>query len=69
MKKLLAERDWLAVFYLPAYTPTLNPVEGVWSALKRSLANLAPRSTDALALCGWCQSSTSGSSTRPSSAQ
>ena len=49
MKKLIAERDWLTVFYLPAYTPTLNPVEGVWSVLKRSLANLAPHSTDALA--------------------
>lgn len=49
MKKLIAERPWLTVFYLPAYTPTLNPVEGVWSALKRSLGNLAPHSTDALA--------------------
>jgi len=49
MKKLIAERPWLTVFYLPPYTPTLNPVEGVWSALKRSLANLAPHSTDALA--------------------
>jgi len=49
MKELLAARPWLTVFYLPAYTPTLNPVEGVWSALKRSLANLAPHGTDALA--------------------
>jgi putative transposase len=49
MKKLIAERPWLTVFYLPAYAPILNPVEGVWSALKRSLANLAPHSIDALA--------------------
>lgn len=49
MKKLIAERPWLTVFYLPAYTPTLNPVEGLWSVLKRSLANLAPHTTDALA--------------------
>jgi putative transposase len=49
MKKLIAGRDWLTVFRLPPYTPTLNPVEGVWSALKRSLANLAPHGTDALA--------------------
>ena len=49
MRKLIAARPWLTVFYLPAYTPTSNPVEGVWSALKRSLANLAPHSTDALA--------------------
>lgn len=49
MKRLIAERDWLTVFYLPPYAPTLNPVEGLWSALKRSLANLAPHGTDALA--------------------
>jgi transposase len=33
-------RSWLTVFQLPAYAPELNPVEGVWSSLKRSLANL-----------------------------
>ena len=49
MTTLIAERPWLTVYYLPAYTPTLNPVEGVWSALKRSLANLAPHGVDALA--------------------
>jgi DDE superfamily endonuclease len=49
MKRLLATRPWLTVFHLPPYTPTLNPVEGLWSALKRSLANLAPHGTDALA--------------------
>lgn len=49
MKGLIAERAWLTVFYLPPYTPTLNPVEGVWSALKRSVSNLTPHSTDALA--------------------
>lgn len=36
------------MFYLPAYAPVVNPVEGVWSALKRSLGNLAPRGTDPL---------------------
>lgn len=49
MKALIAGRPWLTVFYLPAYSPMLNPVEGVWSVLKRSLGNLAPRGTDALA--------------------
>ena len=49
IRDLIAARDWLTVFYLPAYAPTLNPAEGVWSALKRSLANLAPHRTDALA--------------------
>jgi hypothetical protein len=36
----VAARDWLTVFQLPAYASELNPVESVWSVLKRSLANL-----------------------------
>jgi len=43
MGKLAAARDWLTVFQLPAYASELNPVESVWSRLKRSLANLAKR--------------------------
>jgi transposase len=39
----------LTVFRLPAYAPELNPVEGVWSHLKRSLANLASRTIDDVA--------------------
>lgn len=49
MRALLATRAWLTVFRLPAYAPELNPTEGVWSHLKRGLANLAARSTDQLA--------------------
>ena len=37
---MVAARDWLTVFQLPAYASELNPVESVWSVLKRSLANL-----------------------------
>ncbi len=40
MRDLIAARDWLTVYQLPAYAPELNPVEPVWSNLKRSLANL-----------------------------
>jgi transposase len=40
MRELIAARPWLTVFQLPAYAPELNPVEPVWSNLKRSLANL-----------------------------
>jgi transposase len=40
MRELIAARYWLAVFRLPAYAPGLNPVEPVWSSLKRSLASL-----------------------------
>jgi DDE superfamily endonuclease len=43
MKVLVAARDWLTVFQLPPYAHELNPVELVWSHLKRSLANLAKR--------------------------
>ena len=40
MAELVAARDWLTVFRLPPYAHELNPVETVWSKLKRSLANL-----------------------------
>ena len=43
MTELAAARDWLTVFQLPPYAHELNPVELVWSQLKRSLANLAKR--------------------------
>ena len=39
-RELIAARDWLTVFRLPPYASELNPVEPVWSNLKRSLANL-----------------------------
>jgi len=29
-------RDWLIVYQLPAYAPDLNPVEGIWSVLRRT---------------------------------
>jgi transposase len=48
MKELTAARDWLGVLQLPFYAPELNPVEAVWSHLKRSLANLAERGIDQL---------------------
>ena len=40
-----AHRDWLTVVRLPAYAPDLNPVEGAWSVMKNSLANLGSCST------------------------
>lgn len=48
LRELIAKRDWLAVFHLSAYAPELNPVEGVWSAMKSGLINLAKRSIEAL---------------------
>lgn len=49
MRALLAERSWLTVFHLPPYAPDLNPDEGVWTHLKKTLANLAACTTDQLA--------------------
>lgn len=48
MRELVAARSWLTVYQLPLYAPELNPVEGVWSHLKRSLANLTKHSLDEL---------------------
>nr|WP_329282517.1 transposase [Streptomyces sp. NBC_01451] len=33
---------------LPGYAPHLNPVEGLWAHIKRSLANLAARTLNEL---------------------
>lgn len=46
MRDLIATRTWLTVYRLPTYAPELNPVEGVWSAMKSGLANLAKRSIE-----------------------
>lgn len=48
MGRLIAARPWLTVFHPPAYAPELNPVEGVWAHMKKSLANLAIRTVDQL---------------------
>ena len=59
MAELIAARDWLTVFRLPPYASELNPVEPVWSNLKRSLANLTKHDIDELTAlvksgCGGC---------------
>ncbi|MEU6347044.1 transposase [Streptomyces sp. NPDC046977] len=42
MKQYAADHDWLTVFQLPSYAPDLNPVEGIWSLLRRGpMANAA----------------------------
>ena len=50
MRQLIAARPWLTVYQLPAYAPELDPVEAVWSNLKRSLANLTKQGIDQLAM-------------------
>ncbi|KOU53638.1 transposase, partial [Streptomyces sp. WM6378] len=32
-----AEHDWLTIVQLPSYSPGLNPVEGIWSLLRRAV--------------------------------
>jgi transposase len=39
---------WLRVVQMPTYAPELNPAEGVWSLLKRSMANFAAANLDGL---------------------
>ncbi|MEU9979596.1 IS630 family transposase [Streptomyces sp. NPDC051014] len=36
MRRYIAERDWLTVFQLPPYATDLNPVESIWSVLRRT---------------------------------
>jgi hypothetical protein len=48
MRELIAARPWLTVYQLPSYASELNPVEPVWSNLKRSLANLTKQNIDQL---------------------
>lgn len=43
-----AHQQWLTVVRLPTYAPELNPVEGVWSHMKRGLGNLAVGGVDEL---------------------
>lgn len=43
MAELVTARSWLTNYQLPPYPYELNPVEPVWSHLKRSPANLAKR--------------------------
>jgi len=49
MRELIDSRHWLHVIRLPAYSPDLNPTEGVWSHVKRGLGNLAATGVDHLA--------------------
>ncbi|GAA3572361.1 hypothetical protein GCM10022295_62610 [Streptomyces osmaniensis] len=42
MRQFIARQEWLTVYQLPSYAPDLNPVEGIWSLLRRGrLSNTA----------------------------
>lgn len=36
MRAFIDRHDWITSFHLPPYAPDLNPVEGIWSLLRRS---------------------------------
>ncbi|WP_455712273.1 IS630 family transposase [Streptomyces flaveolus] len=36
MRAFIDAQDWLNVYHLPSYAPDLNPVEGIWSVLRRT---------------------------------
>jgi putative transposase len=46
MRQLIVGHPWLTLYQIPALAPELQPVEAVWSNLKRSLANLTKQSID-----------------------
>ncbi|MFD3849353.1 IS630 family transposase [Streptomyces microflavus] len=41
LKRYEAEHDWLTTVRLPPYAPDLNPVEALWSLVRRAMANTA----------------------------
>ena len=36
MRAFIDAHDWVTAYHLPPYTPDLNPVEGIWSILRRT---------------------------------
>ncbi|MET8566139.1 transposase [Streptomyces flaveolus] len=36
LRAFIDAHDWITCYFLPAYAPDLNPVEGLWSLLRRS---------------------------------
>ncbi|MEU8473298.1 transposase [Streptomyces sp. NPDC029006] len=41
LEKYETEHDWPTTVRLPSYAPDLNPVEAVWSLVRRAMANTA----------------------------
>jgi transposase len=42
LREFAASQDWLTLYYLPAYAPDLNTVDGVWSLPRRGwLSNVS----------------------------
>ncbi|MEU0113431.1 transposase [Streptomyces bobili] len=41
LKRYEAEREWFTTVRLPPYAPDLNPVDALWSLVRRAMANTA----------------------------
>jgi hypothetical protein len=41
MRRFIDQQPWLTVYQLLAYSPGPNPTEGIWSLVRRALANIA----------------------------
>ncbi len=71
MRQFIAGRDWLTVYQLPSYAPALNPVEGIWSLLRRGwLSNTActtPNTSSRPSGTAYAPSSTALTSSRDAS--
>ncbi|MEV0254685.1 hypothetical protein AB0H82_10535 [Streptomyces sp. NPDC050732] len=52
MRELIDARSSLTAYQLPPHAPDLDPVEGVWPHLKRSLAN--PAKHCSISSPRWC---------------
>src|SRR5205823_6588761 len=76
LRAFIDAHDWITVFYLPPYAPDLNPVEGIWSLLRRSSqANTAFTDPDHLIgvlrqglrqiQCGWLSGRLTREARRP----
>lgn len=50
IRAAVTARPWLRVYLLPSYAPELNPVEKVWSSMKRSLSNHCVNTANDLAV-------------------
>ncbi|MFF0630784.1 transposase, partial [Streptomyces sp. NPDC004296] len=49
LRKYAEGHDWLTIVQLPSFAPDLNPVEGIWSLLRRRyMANVAFENPDHL---------------------
>lgn len=36
LREFIDTHDWITCYFLPPYAPDLNPVEGIWSLLRRN---------------------------------